>query len=192
MSSQAPIFYNPMRIPHISLARFPRYSHGAQENIAIQRGNLSCLLKNGRNYCCRIHQGITCCIRIANVRRFQADTDFVVVSFDLMRREKVLTDVNIRATRTTWERTRYLLESITPHEFEHAIRLQQHHQPIQNPAINQLLKLLGQIGMASPGSDDKKSYMLTELKSSVVFYGMPVIYLTINPVDRNSPLPLLH
>ena len=109
-----------------------------------------------------------------------------------MRREKVLTDVNIRATRTTWERTRYLLESITPHEFEHAIRLQQHHQPIQNPAINQLLKLLGQIGMASPGSDDKKSYMLTELKSSVVFYGMPVIYLTINPGDRNSPLPLLY
>ena|SRR2546423_15093814 len=70
----------------------------------------------------------------ANLRRFQADTDFVIVSFDLMRRKKVLTNVNIRATRTTWERTRDLLESITSNEFEHAIRLQQHHQPIQNPS----------------------------------------------------------
>src|SRR5437667_6556437 len=34
--------------------------------------------------------------------------------------------------------------------------------------------------------------MLTELKSSFVYYGCPVIYLTINPGDRHSPLALLY
>jgi hypothetical protein len=58
--------------------------------------------------------------------------------------------------------------------------------------VIELLKSLGQIGGATSGSDERKSYMLTELKSSFVYYGCPVIYLTINPGDRHSPLALLY
>ena len=55
-----------------------------------------------------------------------------------------------------------------------------------------LLKSLGQIGGATSRSDEKKSYLLTELKSSFVYYGCLVIYLTINPGDRHSPLAVLY
>src|SRR5271170_3966462 len=38
----------------------------------------------------------------------------------------------------------------------------------------------------------KKSHMLTQLKSSIVYYGCQIIFLTLNPGDRHSPLTLYY
>jgi len=46
--------------------------------------------------------------------------------------------------------------------------------------------------VTAAGSDEKKSYMLTELKSSMVYYGCPVIFLTLNPADLHSPISLFY
>ena len=42
------------------------------------------------------------------------------------------------------------------------------------------------------GSDAKRFHMFSKLKSSVVYYGLPVIYLTLNPAERYSPLSLFY
>jgi hypothetical protein len=123
-------------------------------------------------------------------RRFQAHSDFVVVGFDILRRGQTMSKVTIRTKQRSWARTQKLLESLTGEDLRRAAYEEQRYHRISNPAVMELLKLLGQIGGATSGSDEKKSYMLAELKSSFVYYGCPVIYLTINPGDRHSPLAL--
>jgi Helitron helicase-like domain at N-terminus len=109
-----------------------------------------------------------------------------------MRREQAFSNVNVRAKRKMWKKTRDLLQSLSPEDLELAAAQESNHQQITNKAVKELLRLLGQIGMGTSGSDQKKLHMLTELKSSVIFFGLPVIYLTINPADRHSPITLLY
>jgi len=61
-----------------------------------------------------------------------------------------------------------------------------------DPHIKELLKMLSRIGSTMAGSDERKSYMLTQLKSSMVYYGCPILFLTINPVERYSPISLFY
>ena len=74
----------------------------------------------------------------------------------------------------------------------HAYQQVKDRQRITEPSVKQLLSLVSCIGMTSAGSDTKKSHLLTELKSSIVYYGCPIIFLTINPGDRHSPLALAY
>ena len=115
-----------------------------------------------------------------------------MIAFDILRREQSMSNVNIRTKQKAWNKTRRLLESLTAEDLREAAKQEQKYHKINNPAVLELLKSLGQIGSATPGSDERKSYMLTELKSSFVYHGCPVIYLTINPGDRHSPLALLY
>jgi helitron helicase-like protein len=103
-----------------------------------------------------------------------------------------MSKVTIRTKQKAWNKTRQLLESLTAEDLRKAAVQEQRYHKIDNPAVLELLKSLGQIGSATSGSDEKKSYMFTELKSSFVYYGCPIIYLTINPGDRHSPLALLY
>lgn len=55
-----------------------------------------------------------------------------------------------------------------------------------------LLRSIGRLGCNAPGSDAKKATSLPRLKSIVVDYGLPIIFLTINPGERYSALSLLY
>ena len=101
-----------------------------------------------------------------------------------------MSKVNLHTSRASWQSTRTLLESLTSKELDDAAAEQRDHKAITNPAVRELLRLISRIGSAAPGSDEKKSYMLAELKSSTVYYGCPTIYMTINPGDLHSPLCL--
>src|SRR5436309_13502363 len=52
--------------------------------------------------------------------------------------------------------------------------------------------MVSSIGGTVPGSKEKKAYELALLKSSVVYLGVPVIYLTFNPGENGSPIALLY
>ena len=54
------------------------------------------------------------------------------------------------------------------------------------------MKNVSRVGSTAMGSDQKKSHMLAQLKSSIVFYSCPLIFLTINPHERYSPIALLY
>ena len=116
----------------------------------------------------------------------------MVVCFDLLRRQQAMSKVTLRTKQKTWTKTQQLLESLTPEDLINAAKEEERNHRITNPAVMELLKMPGQIGGTTSGSDERKSYMLTELKSSFVYYGCPVIYLTINSADRRSPLALFY
>jgi hypothetical protein len=102
-----------------------------------------------------------------------------------MRREQVFSKVNIRTSRKSWSNTQKLLQSLTPDELNEAAKQESNYIPMTNPAVKELLKLLEQVGMGTSGSTDKRSYLLTELKSSLVYWGCPVIW---QAVRVKSPL----
>ena len=85
-----------------------------------------------------------------------------------------------------------LLASITPQQLLEAASQAERHQPITDPAIRELLKGVSRVGSTAAGSDQRKSYMLAQLKSSIVQFGCPLIFITINPHERYSPLALFY
>ena len=126
------------------------------------------------------------------IRRFQAHSAFVVSSFDISRLNHNSSKTNLRTRRKTWPATALLLESLTAEQLMEAASQAEKHQPIKNPAIQELLKGVARVGSTASGSDERKSYMLAQLKSSIVHFGCPVIFLTINPHERYSPIALFY
>ena len=85
-----------------------------------------------------------------------------------------------------------LLESLTMEQLMEATSQVEKHQLITDPAILELLKGIARIGSTTSGSDEWKSYMLAQLKSSIIHFSCPLIYLTINPHERYSPIALFY
>ena len=63
--------------------------------------------------------------------------------------------------------------SLSAEELLKAADQAQKFQPISNTAIRELLKNVSRVGSTAMGSDQKKSHMLAQLKSSTVFFGCP-------------------
>jgi hypothetical protein len=99
---------------------------------------------------------------------------------------------NVLARRKNWPATELLLASLTAEQLLEAASQAEKYQPITHPAIQELLKGVARVGSTASGSDERKSYMLAQLKSSIVHFGCPLIFLTINPHERYSPIALFY
>ena len=123
---------------------------------------------------------------------FQSNSCFIIVTFDLMRRRRVLTSANLLTSRVSWQRTKEIIESLTERELTHATTEVQQHKPISHPAVRELLKLLRHVGSSSLGSDERKTQMLSNMKSMIIRYDCPLFFITVNPADRHSPISLFY
>jgi len=99
---------------------------------------------------------------------------------------------SVLARQKTWPRTELLLASLTSDQLLEAASQAENHQPITNAAVRELLKGVNRVGTKAAGSDERKSYLLAQLKSSIVHFGCPLLYLTINPNERYNPIALLY
>ena len=101
-----------------------------------------------------------------------------------------MTKSTIQTKHKGWSKTRRLLESLTPQQLSAAAEQAQRHEPITNDAVKELLKMVIRVGASSPESAKRKWYMYTQLKSSTVRHGLPAIFLTLNPGERDSAITL--
>jgi hypothetical protein len=122
------------------------------------------------------------------IRRFQKHPQFIILAFDVARRDHTIKQTSIHTHSRHWASTEQLLESLTPDQLKEAANQAQQYKPIENPAVRALLRSVDRVGAHALGSDAKRFHMFAELKSSVVYYGLPVVYLTLNPGERHSPL----
>lgn len=97
---------------------------------------------------------------------------------------------SIQTKRKDWAKTNRLLESLTVDQLLKAAEQARRHQPLTDNAVKELLKMVGRVGASAPGSSSKKWYMFSQLKSSTVYHGSSVIFLTLNPGERDSPITL--
>ena len=123
--------------------------------------------------------------------RFQGHAAFVVASFDISRLNHSYTKTSVLARQKTWPRTELLLASLTSNQLLEAASQAENHQPITDATVKELLKGVNRVGTKAAGSDERKSYLLAQLKSSIVHFGCRLLYLTINPNERYSPIALL-
>ena len=65
----------------------------------------------------------------------------------------------IQTKRKDWEKTKQLLESLTPEQLSDTAEQAQQHKPITDKAVKELLKMVSRVGGSSPGSAEKKWYM---------------------------------
>jgi hypothetical protein len=126
------------------------------------------------------------------ISRFQGHAAFVVASFDISRLSHSYMKTSVLARQKTWPRTELLLASLTSDQLLEAASQAENHQPITNAAVKELLKGVNRVGTKAAGSDERKSYLLAQLKSSIVHFGCPLLYLTINPNERYNPIALLY
>lgn len=99
---------------------------------------------------------------------------------------------NLQTQSNNWEATEQTLTSLSSDQLRPAAEMSRKHQKITDPQILTLLRYINRIGVTSKGSDEKKSHMLMQLKSSIVYHGCPIVFLTLNPGDRYSPLALFY
>ena len=103
-----------------------------------------------------------------------------------------MSKTNVLAQRKNWPATELLLASLTVEQLLRAASQAQKHQLITDSAVQELLKGVARVGCTASGSDERKSYMLAQLKSSIVHFGCPLIFITINPHERYTPLALFY
>ena len=84
------------------------------------------------------------------------------------------------------------MESLTDAKLANAANEAAQHKPIMDAGVKKLLAMVNSIGATAPGSEEKKSYELAQLKSSMVHFGVPAIYLTFNPGENSAPIALLY
>src|SRR5579859_1474055 len=125
-------------------------------------------------------------------RWFQRHHAFVALAFDVTRRWHNAAKASLQTRSDSWEATERVLTSLTSEQLMAAADQARMHQRITDPAILTLLSHINCIGATLAGSDKKKSHMLTQLKSSIVYYGCPIVFLALNPGDRHSPLTLYY
>ena len=126
------------------------------------------------------------------IRRFQGHSAFVVSSFDISRLNHNLSKTNVLAQWKNWLAIELLLVSLTAEQLLQAASQAQKHEPITDSAIRELLKGVARVGSITSGSNKGKSYMLTQLKSSIVHFGCPLIFITINPYEQYTPITLFY
>lgn len=131
-------------------------------------------------------------IALMFIRRFQSHRGFVILCYDILRRRHSLSKTNLITSRDTWETTAPLLESLTDEKLTIAANQAAQHKPITDFAVKKLLSMVGSIGSTAPGSEERKSYDLARMKSATVRFGLPLIFITLNPADSVSPVALFY
>src|SRR5437762_13202854 len=101
-----------------------------------------------------------------------------------MRRRKSSINVSYHTKRVTWNHTRDILESLEVSDLENAATLSRTQNRIDGSRIQTLLNSISRTCT--------KSHLFVDLKSSIVFFGLPIIFLTLNPGDHYSPLSLFY
>jgi hypothetical protein len=81
---------------------------------------------------------------------------------------------------------------LTPIQLNEAANKAEQYRPISDSAVKALLRAVNRVSASVTGSDSKRFYMFSELKSSVIYHSLPVTYITLNPGEIYSSLALLY
>ena len=112
--------------------------------------------------------------------------------FDIMRRRHNILKTNNYASRNAWPRTKDLLQSLAPQDLLHAADQAENHLPISDPRVLELLKMISHVGATAAGSEESKSHLLVQAKSSMIYHGCPTIFVTLNSVETRSSIALFY
>lgn len=123
-----------------------------------------------------------------HTRRFAKHPTFMHVAFNLENRHRVNRAANIIVSREDWKKKSSAIYKLTSDELQQAVYELQNNIPVTIPSVFSLLSSCSAIGKYVPLSQENRMRMRANIKANIVRFGLPAIWLTINPSDLTHPM----
>ncbi|RDX46829.1 hypothetical protein OH76DRAFT_1355491 [Lentinus brumalis] len=121
-------------------------------------------------------------------RRFRRHETFPFVVFGILQRRQALGSARVQMRRRNFEQDARILSSITLEQLEKARREEEAHLPITDPAVQLLRRHVHATASRMQGSDQARYQIRSQIWSTVLKFGPPVLWVTWNPSDLHDPL----
>jgi Helitron helicase-like domain at N-terminus len=124
---------------------------------------------------------------------FASDPTFAFVYWSILQKKEVTRDCSFRLTQSQFERMTNELTQIpaqTLTELERKLQISPGYR-LETPPECAALKILSQLNVMNThlrGSSGSKVMMRNEIRSLIQRFGVPALFITLNPSDVNNPL----
>jgi len=119
--------------------------------------------------------------------RFRLHATFVFYVLNMLMRREVSLQACIKVKNGKLDdETDQFVKSLRKVDFENTVKALQSGKPNDNERIKKILENVKSVGSGVPGSPYAKKTQRQEIMSLQMFYGLPSLFVTINPCDLNS------
>lgn len=123
-----------------------------------------------------------------HTRRFSRHPTFIHVAFDIANRHKVNSAANIVVKRRDWTKRSMDIHQLTIDQLNTATQQLKDNLPVTIEPVFSLLSSCTSIGQFIPLSHENRQRMRANIKANIIRFGLPAIWLTINPSDLTHPM----
>nr|VWO93936.1 Vacuolar protein sorting-associated protein 4 [Ganoderma boninense] len=121
-------------------------------------------------------------------RRFSTHESFAFVAFGILQRRQALGSARVQMRRHNFEREARTLSTITVDKMRRAQAQEAAGEPITDPAVNTLKRLVHGAGGRVQGTDASRYNIRGQIWSTCLACGPPSLWVTINPSDIHDPI----
>lgn len=121
-------------------------------------------------------------------RRFRTHETYAFVVFGILQRRQALGAARIQMKRRTFDQEVAILSSITAASLRRASELEATNQPITDPSILLLKRLVHGAAGRVQGTDSGRFKIRGQIWSTCLAFGAPSMWITINPSDIHDPI----
>lgn len=120
--------------------------------------------------------------------KFRQHNNYAFWMFNMLQRRSYHRKAKLMLDKSSYVKHLHDIKQLTPAEIQKAMHLKVNKQQSSNPKIQALMKALHSIGGYVPGSSFAKSYMRREVYGLIARYGLPTLFVTLNPEPAYHPL----
>ncbi|RDX55291.1 hypothetical protein OH76DRAFT_1452358 [Lentinus brumalis] len=124
-------------------------------------------------------------------RRFRTHETFPFVGFGILQRREALGSARIQIRRKAFEQEMRVLSSISVATMQQASQQEAAKQPITDPAVLLLKRLVHAAAGRVQGTDAARYKIRGQIWSTCLTHGPPSMWITINPTDIHDPIAQL-
>ncbi len=124
-------------------------------------------------------------------RRFRRHETFPFVGFGILQRREALGSAKVQIRRKAFEQEMHVLSTITVASMQRASEQEAAKQPITDPAVLLLKRLVHGAAGRVQGTDAARYKIRGQIWSTCLAHGPPSMWITINPTDIHDPIAQL-
>ena len=121
-------------------------------------------------------------------KRFRRDERFVFQVFGVVQKRLICRSAALQVKRASYRGVETALLSLKRRDFEKASQEEALKQPFSNPVMKSLRGQVSAIRARVPGTNEYRTKMRAKVWSTIVQYGPPSLWITINPSDTQNPI----
>jgi hypothetical protein len=121
-------------------------------------------------------------------RRFRIHSTFAFYAFSIQQKRQAMIAARVRMNRSDFERDAASLSTITVADLQAASEEEAQRRPVTNAAVKTLKRHIRAVECRVDGSDASRLNNRGQMWANIMFFGAPLLWLTINPDDLHNPI----